>query len=259
MGQEFDIRVISLLSAQERRQHMAALFAGSDADWSYFDAIAGASLPSALPAYDRQRRLRLLGYDLRQNEIACFLSHREVWRHAVASGRPVLVLEDDVQVRSGALGPVLEQVAQLCQRLAPPLLCVRLGHLFAKDWLPVAPMGPGWELVRYKKDPSTAMAYVLSPQVAARLLQASTTFSAPVDDFMWRGWEHGCCLLDVVPSLFFTADAQTPSTIGQRVKQPIAWWHKVPREWHRLLQQGREYGYVRRSAAAVRAALAQGR
>ena len=86
VGQGFDIRVISLRDARERRQHMAALFAGSGADWSYFDAIAGASLPAALPAYDRQRRLRLLGYDLRQNEIACFLSHREVWRHAVASG-----------------------------------------------------------------------------------------------------------------------------------------------------------------------------
>ena len=70
MSQNFEIHVISLKNQTQRREKIEAILEGQGPKWSFFDAIAGGDISIYLGMYDREKRLRNLGYDLRINEIA---------------------------------------------------------------------------------------------------------------------------------------------------------------------------------------------
>lgn len=224
---------------------MRALLNDQGVEWAFQDAIAGSTLASALPCYDQRRRLQLLGYDMRRNEIACFLSHRNAWKACVQAGRPALVLEDDVQLGEGIaqFAQLVPLVHELIDYLGERTL-VRLGNgRFRQQCVPLHPLGQGVQLVRFKGDPLSAFAYVLTPHVATKLLQASETFFVPVDDFLWRGWDHGCTMLDLSRDVLFTSDDDNSSTIGDRSKPPLSLWQKAKREYYRSLDKREKTRY----------------
>ena len=77
MMQAFEVHVISLPHALQRRERMEKLLA-QHFDWQFFEAIAGSSLSLDMDFYNQQQRLKIFGYDMQRNELACFLSHREL-------------------------------------------------------------------------------------------------------------------------------------------------------------------------------------
>lgn len=245
MSQKFEIHVISLKSQIQRREKIAALFEGQGLQWSFFDAIGGADIADYLRMYDRETRLRNLGYDLRVNEIACFISHRTLWEACVRQGVPFLILEDDVKINQwvGDCARAAHMVDALMEKIKDEYLFVRLGNLFERKFQTLKKIADGCDLVRYQRDPSTAMGYIIAPQVAQRLLVHSEKFFCAVDNYMWRGWEHGCCLLDVAPAVFFTSDADTPSSIGDRKKPAIGFLKKIKREYFRALDAAQRSRY----------------
>lgn len=245
MPQNFQIRVISLKNQAARRQKIEALFENQNIEWSFFDAISGKDIQPFLHMYDRKKRLQTPGYDLRDNEIACFLSHRAVWEECSQAKTPFLILEDDIKINKNIDGFLTANnyIEKIINAVNEDFLFVRLGNLFPREFKQIIPIANDLKIVRYLRDPSTAMGYLLSPVIAQQLITASEHFFTAVDDFMWRGWEHHCCLFDIYPSLFFTEDEDTPSTIGDRSKPKISLFRKIKREYYRAIDTQKRNSY----------------
>ncbi|MBP9939867.1 MAG: glycosyltransferase family 25 protein [Comamonas sp.] len=235
MQQEFEVRVISLENQLERRARMSHLLDGVFS-WNFFDAIAGKDISLETSFYDQAQRLKIFGYDLRINEIACFLSHRALWEESVSLGKKMLVMEDDI---SFSFKDDCEYTIRTLNYLVKKLddsLFVRLGNSqVRKDNALIESIDSNYDLCRFYRDPLGAFAYLISPEVAKQLIEHSKKIFTPVDDYMWRGWEHGCLLLDVAPNFIFTQEDGNPSTIGDRKKPKISLMGKASREWFRFI------------------------
>lgn len=232
MSNDFEVRVISLANQAQRRNHMASLLSQSDLQWGFFDAIPGKEIAPYLKHYDRKKRLDFPGHDMTPNEIACFLSHREIWKQCVQKEKNFVILEDDAYVLNAdyKIADVKKIISSITENQANDVL-VRLGHgAYRNDYQHVAQLYKELQLVRYERDPLCALAYVISPRVAEKLLKHSETFYLPVDDFMWNGAESHVRVFDIAPALFFAAVEDNPSTIGDRKKKKVGFIKKVKRE-----------------------------
>lgn len=86
------IHIISLESATQRRAFMAAQAEALHFEPVWFAAINGSCISDeehTQKAFDWKRPLQ-------KNEIACFLSHLNLWRQVAEGDAPVVILEDDV-------------------------------------------------------------------------------------------------------------------------------------------------------------------
>ncbi|WP_287914047.1 glycosyltransferase family 25 protein [Comamonas sp.] len=243
MQQKFEVRVISLDNQLERRKRMSHILDGVFS-WKFSDAIAGEDISLDIPFYDHSRRLNIFGYDLRINEIACFLSHRALWEESVRLGKNMLIMEDDI---SFSFQDKNEYTVKILNSLVEKLndsLFVRLGNSqIRKDKILIEPVDLNYHLCRFHRDPLGAFAYLISPKIAQQLIENSQKVFTPVDDYMWRGWEHGCLLLDVAPNFVFTQEDDNPSTIGDRKKPKISLLSKISREWFRFFDNKEKIKY----------------
>lgn len=237
MANEFQIRIISLKNQVKRRRQMSLLFSDSDCNWDFFDAIPGKEIAPFLNHYDRLKRLRFPGHDLTPNEIACFISHREVWKQCVDAGNDFLILEDDAYVlhKNFHVEQTLILASEIRRKVGDKFL-VRLGNGgYRKDFLEVSPLSNQLSIVRYKKDPLCALAYMVSPSMATELIKNSERFFLPVDDYMWNLGESGALVLDIEPACFYAAVEDNPSTIGDRKKSKMNLFGKIKREINRAI------------------------
>ena len=136
MPQNFEIRVISLKNQLDRREKINNLFDNKNIRWSFFDAISGKDIQPFLHMYDRKKRLQTPGYDLRDNEIACFLSHRAVWQECLKENKSFLILEDDVSINT-SLPRFLDSINNIIETVAENNLFIRLGNTFKKKYIKV--------------------------------------------------------------------------------------------------------------------------
>lgn len=228
------VKVISLSNAQNRRKTMSDILNQTDLKWSFLDAVSGADVGLDHPSYDRTQRLKTPGYDMKVNEIACFMSHRKAWAECVQHNEPVLVLEDDVQISADFPLEKINYLIELIISKAPKNSIPRLGHGKIKsETASVLKINEIINFIRCRKDPLGAFSYIVTPDVAKKLLNTSSKFSVPADDFLWRGWENGCFVLDLSREIFFTTDINNPSTIGDRKKPEISLLKKISREFYR--------------------------
>ncbi len=77
-----NIKVISLNTAIERREHINNHLSSQQLDFSFIDAVEGSTLEDEVPK-------------LHKNAIACFLSHKKALEWASKQSEPTLILEDD--------------------------------------------------------------------------------------------------------------------------------------------------------------------
>ncbi|MEG2280919.1 MAG: glycosyltransferase family 25 protein [Comamonas sp.] len=243
MQQEFEVRVISLENQLERRARMNHLLDGVFS-WEFFDAIAGKDISLETSFYDQARRLKIFGYDLRINEIACFLSHRALWEESIRLNKNILIMEDDISFSFKDDGEYTIKTLNYLVKKLDYSLFVRLGNSqLRKDNLLIGPIDSNYHLCRFYRDPLGAFAYLISPEIAKQLIKYSKKIFTPVDDYMWRGWEHGCLLLDVAPNFIFTQEENNPSTIGDRKKPKISLQGKISREWFRFFDNKEKMKY----------------
>jgi glycosyl transferase family 25 len=201
------IRVISMVSAHERRARFSAEAADAQVEWSYFDALR---LPEAPLVHDAATELVHTGRPLRAGEIGCYSSHYSLWRWFVASAyAQLLVLEDDVAVDWPAL----------------KLLCSRDLASDGIDILKLFTTYPAKsELMRYKlfSDHSHLVrlrgycygtqAYVLTRRGADALIRSCGRLTMPVDWAMSRYWDYGVDNYAVIPFPVF--ERMGTSSIG---------------------------------------------
>ena len=99
-----------------------------------------------------------------------------------------------------------------------------------------------YRLVQTLGDPMGAVAYVITPEAAARLLMMSDKIYAPVDVFMGATWLHRLRYRSLKPYPFELASF--PSTIGSRKRPEQSVWRRLGIEACRFGDDLRRIAYL---------------
>ncbi|WP_171129183.1 glycosyltransferase family 25 protein [Ruegeria sp. HKCCA6707] len=207
-------------------------------------------------------------WGLKRSEIACFESHRLVWRQALERDAPaVAVFEDDVEMSAGAGAVITELLRNPSEfdfvKLDYSPRSLRFGAETTIGSIVVRPM--------LEMAPSAA-AYVVSQEACRKLLGWSESYSDHLDDFVSLprpGWRMYQCFPAVGVQMIWSAsqtEVEAPVAASERTqdiktnsgldKGPA--WFRVRRElraatrklyWRlgaqtRLLDQGGYVGYI---------------
>lgn len=228
--QDIPLHVINLPASHERRASMQDQARALGLSLQFFEAVNGRQ-PNALFAHVHEaRRLARKGRPFRPGEIGCWASHYLLWQQCVASGRPMIVLEDDIQLDAG--------LPQLLQAL--PLLPADIGYFRlhatdapSREW---ARFG-GFALHRYWRSPMCTFGYYLAPAAAERFLRHAGEWVLPVDDYMDLAWLHEVECLGLKPGVVSSAGFVSTIRSGDRGKGRIGLKGLLLREAHRAWLQ----------------------
>jgi glycosyl transferase family 25 len=134
---------------------------------------------------------------LSEGEVGCYASHLLVMSTIVERRlEAAIVLEDDA-----ILDQDFEQAACAAVRAAPAgWECIHLSTDFKKAAFPVAGLGLGRSLVRYKRLPVNSLCYVVSLAGAAKLLEARRRVR-PFDLEFRLAWQTGLEMFGTYPAL----------------------------------------------------------
>ena len=181
---KIDVHIISLASATHRRAYQSAQAKqlGFEPIWS--NAIGINDISDDVfyrHAFQWQRALK-------KTEVACFMSHLQLWRHIAASDRPAVVLEDDV-----ILGcEWLAQIEILVTSTNADFICL---ETWGKKTLGKSDFLAGLQLRRLLINSAGAAAYILWPSGARHLLARYERYGVALADAFinqtqgWRVWQ----------------------------------------------------------------------
>lgn len=210
-GAGLEVRVISLPHSHDRRAHASRLLDDLGVPFRFFDAIHGDD-GAQFAARDDARFLSITGRLPVAGEYGCYASHLALWRECAATGRAMVVMEDDIRPLAGFVealdvaGRIIDRVGYLRLEVERRARRRRVGSL------------GGFEIWRYTKASQGALCYVLSPVAAARLAAASAMFAMPVDVMIRRFWQHRQVLFGLTPYVATGHEVGHASTIGTRRK-----------------------------------------
>ena len=153
------VYIISLASAAHRRtfQEAQAQSLGFEPIWS--EAVGIQDISDAFfyqHAFQWQRALK-------KTEVACFMSHLQLWRIIASGTTPAVVLEDDVILG----GNWFDDVQQLSMQAKADMICL---EAWGKKILGVSQLIGPLQLRRLRLNSAGAAGYILWPSGARRLL-----------------------------------------------------------------------------------------
>lgn len=226
-----DVRVISLTRSTDRRAAIARNLGAVGVAFQFFDALDGT--PGKGDEPDHEGLKKLSGRQLAFGEVGCYRSHLALWRLCAASGRPMVVFEDDVEVKAD----LADIIAWLPDQLA------RYGYirLAAHHGVRSRDLGDapgGRRLVRLSKGPFGVYGYALSPAGAQRLVDGCSRIVRSIDEAVDRFWSHGVLPYAVIPYPAWESPAQ-PSIIDAEIVRKG--WRPASR-WERLRLRTRRHG-----------------
>ena len=202
------ILVISLIQSLDRQVKVKEELSKAPFEWSFLDAVDGRKLSYPIPEYLPKKVKRLLGFELTQNEIGCFLSHRKAWQSCFDNQIPTLVFEDDF-----VLFPHFETVINTLLSHPQDWDLVRLQALLTCPDDAIQSYGD-FNLVANHGDPLGATAYLLNPQAAKKLVQHANYIYEPLDHFLEHYQKHAIPMLAIKP---YPVDiTKVDSTIADR-------------------------------------------
>ncbi len=224
------ILVISLLRSPGRRAKVVHELSGIRHSWAFLDAIDGSTFSPSKSEYDRAKVIRLLGFELTNNEIGCFLSHKKAWLKCVENNRPTLIFEDDFVINqnfSDALDIVLNKFTSWD--------ILRLQALAESDYTEKADFGRNKVVINHS-DPVGATAYIVTPNSARILLRKSVQIFEPLDHFLEHKRFHGLQMYALIPyPVGVTGDG---STIADRpARRVVRGYKKFKRSICRILDR----------------------
>lgn len=192
----FEIKVLSLAAATERRARMRSMLDGGKAGpWSFFDARPASELTMR---YDEIETFRKYGSVMSPAEISCAVSHMAIMSEFLARDDLdyIVVLEDDV-----FLDPTFD-IGSTVQALE--ILSIGYFKLYTRFFVPavhIASFGRS-QLYRFSWPPCGMQGYILS-KAAARTMLASIkrrpSLEFPIDQLMDRYWETGIPIYGLYP------------------------------------------------------------
>lgn len=201
------------------------------------DATAPLSGPRFEPSYP---------FELSTSEVACFLSHRQIWAEIVRRDLTYgLVLEDDVQI-----DPMVFGVAQvLAERHIE-----RIGFIQFQNKSPGRPKVIDLEgdalLTQPQVTPLRSSAQLISGKAARLLLEMTEKFDRPVDTFTQSHWHTGLRPGVIYPSGIRTVSDQLGGSTVQTETGRLA-VEILRREWSRFSYRRKVARFSAQSAAPV--------
>jgi GR25 family glycosyltransferase involved in LPS biosynthesis len=135
-------------------------------------------------------------YTLKKGEVACFLSHRKVWK-MIAEGADdfALVLEDDVRLEN----PVFAEQLAFAAKNAGPGDLVRFPRAAGRDKGRIIASGGAMALVEPDIPGPQTCAALVGRIAASRLLAQTSRFDRPVDGFLQLIWTHKVRICAMLP------------------------------------------------------------
>jgi len=228
----FKVYVITLQGAAERQAECERQLKQHPFNWQFIDAVDGRKLTDEISGYPRKKVKRLLGFDLTNSEVGCFLSHRKAWGQVVLDGVPGLILEDDFVLEKNfdeAVRYALEQ------RSAWDFL--RLQGLTDVEASLVLSSKNGFSIVENSGDPLGATATIVTPEAARQLLESSKEIYEPLDHFLEHSEKHGLKIKALKPYPIRTSGAETTIPDRPYSERSIRGLKKLKRSFFRALDR----------------------
>jgi glycosyl transferase, family 25 len=181
-GQAVPIFVVNLASAPLRREHICAHLDSLGLAYEVVDAVDGRLLSE-----EERRQFAPDAATMSPGAIGCFLSHLEVYRRILASGRPMgLLLEDDARLNP-AFAPLLKHgfptdgfdylfldcEVHNCE-----------GPVFYDAARP-REIGGGFQWFPLSAGPDGAHAVILTAEAARRRLENALPMPGPIDVYTY--------------------------------------------------------------------------
>jgi glycosyl transferase family 25 len=173
-SEEYDIVILSVPGDHDRKSYQIDQMQRLGLDYEIIDAVR----PDGISRLEMSRRIISWNRRLRLEEVACALTHRAAWSHVVASGRPTVVLEDDV-----ILCASFELVIRAAVDLAPSEY-VQLETVNRRKLVHVDATSLGckdYEVRRLFRERYGSAAYLIWPEAARRVLAMTIIATAPSD------------------------------------------------------------------------------
>ena len=188
-----EIHVVNLARSEDRRARMDKLLAAKGLEFRYFDAIDGRAGEHPLFAkHDRRLAEIRYGFQLAPGELGCFASHYLLWEICAREQRPLLIMEDDIELADG-FGDSLELASRKIQDYG----LLRLSSHKKRDFVVREETGSGHKIIQFVQNPSGTSCYAIAPWAAERFLEHARVWFEPVDCLLDRYWDHGvgCCAI----------------------------------------------------------------
>jgi GR25 family glycosyltransferase involved in LPS biosynthesis len=185
--------------------------------WSFFDGLTNDCGSDV--RYDESSAWRYWGRPLTGSEVGCAASHIAVM-NLIAAGKSEwgMILEDDVLLDPGF---DFARLPDICNGL-------ELSYLRLYATIMTRPRHIGWvghrEVVRFRRNPMGAQAYIISKAGATAFLSGVKSISRPVDWEIPRYWHNGLANYALFP--FPVIELASKSSIVKRgesaAERPLA-------------------------------------
>lgn len=232
------IFVVSLERSVKRRDRITEMLSNKNIDFEFFNAVDGREEKHQFfDNYNNSKRLKRKGYSLSPGEMGCFTSHYLLWEKCVELNQPIVILEDDVVVHDN-FKEIINDIITESERYG----LIRLVSSLSDDLIITSEIFSNFRIVGYKKPVLGTQGYVISPESAKKLIEASKEWYEPVDDFIDNEWRHKAGVYCALPSCITHIDEE--SDIGDRGKPKISIIKRLRRETYRTIEQVRLYIYL---------------
>jgi len=223
--------IVHLQRATARRRQVDHLLKELPVETRVVEAVDGQALSDTQIAERYAKGLHKPSYpfELRKSEVACFLSHRKVWRTIVESDLDAgLIVEDDVALDVALFRRCFEVAKTVCAGKAYLQFQTRP----VKGAFRTVVRTDGVDVLSPEVTQLRTSAQLVSREAARALLSISERFDRPVDTFLQMRWLTDIVPLCVVPSGVSDCTQQTGGSTIQGGKSP---WQRVSREYHRFV------------------------
>jgi glycosyl transferase, family 25 len=245
----FKTFAINVPSNVYRRKRILEQANKAGVDIKIFPAITPDTMSDIPNAYDERRARNFTGRPLMPTEIACGLSHIQLWRQLQndVDVDYYLILEDDIDV--------IHNMGDIIQNLDfTHIDLLKFSGQQSRPKRKIKEVDQVFSLYQYAFGPLDAAAYIISKKGALVLDNYCQTLHAPIDILMDRSYDHGVPIYGVLPYAASTQFNFSPTDplftdIGIRDKKyasDITKLEKLMVKYHRLI------GSVKRHLATAR-------
>jgi len=201
--------------APARFEWMASQAEAAKIDLNFFPWVTVDDIKDVPHQYSEAASRWRHGRAMKPTELACSLSHLQLWRQLLNSTDDYyIIFEDDM-----AFEPNLDEIVRSCftYRKARLIKLSALEHKpYRYDVIDTLPTGH--QFIRFKKVPYSAGAYIISRSAAETMIPYCEKIHVAMDAMMCRTWNHKVASYGVYPLPAIHAP-QFESAVGDRPLQ----------------------------------------
>lgn len=233
---KLNIFIINLKRLKERRMLMQKQFETMSEELkkhfsiNFFDAIdAENGEHLVFKQYSKKRSFLFRGKELSNGERGCFASHYRLWEKCVSLNKPIVVLEDDMNILPN-FWDSLHRIAQ------SDYAYVRL--MFLEHRVKAMEL-PNDFYISFDKLTGT-QGYYLTPIGAKAFIASAKIWYCPADDYMGMFYIHKIPSVCIKPIIY---EIEIDTSIKGRWSK-VKWYLKIVREISRLFFQCRKVVFL---------------